>query len=127
MTRIAPNPYSPYADADPTTRHIFEAFAFLGNPHPGGLVPAACGRLAVVPEETLRDATGGDGTLLEGLCPVCLAAMNGEELPEDTRPVGQCRECESATDHDGLCALCRQDKHEEWWPTRNADTKEPAQ
>lgn len=126
MTTIAPNPHSPYADADPNYRHIFAAFTFFGDPHPGGLVPTACERLAVVPEEPLRDANAGDGTLPDGLCPACLAAMRGEELPEDIRPVTDCRECESRTEHDGLCALCRQEKHEAWWPTRDTATKEPS-
>lgn len=117
MATIAPNPYSPYADADPNVRHIFPTISFFGMPDPGTLTPTGCERLAVVPEETLRAADEGD-ELPDGLCPACLAAMRGEELPEDARPVAQCRECEAWTDHDGLCAVCRQEKHEQWWPTR---------
>ncbi|GAQ52104.1 hypothetical protein [Streptomyces acidiscabies] len=34
------------------------------------------------------------------------------------RPSSECGECGSATWHGELCALCRQEKHEAWWPTR---------
>lgn len=112
MARIAPNPHSPYADADPQYRHIFPTIIFFGDPEPGALLTAGCERMAVVPSEPLRNAA--DGGLPDGLCPACLAAMRGEELPEDIRPVAQCRECESPTHHDGLCALCRQTNHDEW-------------
>ncbi|MFB6934550.1 hypothetical protein [Streptomyces chartreusis] len=115
MTTLAPNPHSPYADADPTKRHIFAAFAFFGDPTPGGLVPTACERLAVVPEEPLT-GTSPDAELPDGLCPLCVAVMQGGDEPR--HPVTDCRECEAVTDHDGLCALCRQEKHDAWWPTR---------
>jgi hypothetical protein len=116
MTTIAPNPHSPYADADPQWRHIFPTITLFGHPKPGGLATAGCERLAVVPEEPLRDTA--DGELPDGLCPACLAAMRGEELPFDARRIGPCGECGCSTDHDGLCSMCRQDKHDEWWPTR---------
>lgn len=118
MTTIAPNPHSPYADADPNSRHLFPSYAFFGAPTPGGLATTGCERLAVVPEEPLKDAA--DGILPDGLCPACLAAMRGEELPEDVRPVTDCRSCDSSTYHDGLCAMCRMEAHEAWWPTRDA-------
>ncbi|WP_225825647.1 hypothetical protein [Streptomyces naphthomycinicus] len=116
MTKVDPNPHSPYADADPNYRHIFATIAFFGDPAPGRLVPTACERLAVVPEEALRDTHAGDGTLPDGLCPICVAVMQGGD--ELRHPVTGCRECEAVTDHDGLCALCRQEKHDAWWPTR---------
>lgn len=50
--------------------------------------------------------------------------MAGETY-RDERPLTECSECDSLTHHDGLCALCRQKKHEAWWPTRNDATKEP--
>ncbi len=112
MTRIEPNPTSPFADADPSVRHIFPSPIFFPSPQPGVLAVAGCERMAVVPSEPMRDAAAGD--LPEGLCPGCLAAMRGEELPADVRPVADCRECGSLTDHDGLCAVCRQEAHEEW-------------
>lgn len=118
MTRIDPNPHSPYADADPQYRHIFPTFIFCDAPAPGSLALAGCERLAVVPAEQLRSAA--DGELPDGLCPACLAAMRGEELPTDARPVSQCRSCECFTDHDGLCALCRQEAHAKWWAERVA-------
>ncbi|MGQ4350491.1 hypothetical protein [Streptomyces sp. SAS_275] len=113
--RLTPNPHSPYADADPNHRHVISGTSFLGNPTPGGLIPTACERLAVVPEEPLRDAYQ-DATLPAGLCPDCVTVMQGGDVP--ARPVTNCRECESLTAHDGLCALCRQEKHDAWWPTR---------
>lgn len=118
MTTVTPNPYSPYADADPQYRHIFPSPIFFPDPIPGGLALAGCERMAVVPTEPLQDAQAGDGILPDGLCPACLAAMRGEELPEDARRVASCRDCGCSTDHDGLCAVCRQEAHEAWWPTR---------
>jgi hypothetical protein len=115
MASLAPNPYSPYADADPKTRHIFASPIFFGLPDPGVLAPTACEAMAVVPEEQLT-TTGPDAELPEGLCQICVNVMQGGEAP--ARPVSNCRECECFTDHDGLCAVCRQEKHEEWWPTR---------
>lgn len=110
MTRIEPNPPSPFADADPQYRHIFPSPVFFPPPRPGVLALAGCDRMAVVPSESLRDAAAGE--LPDGLCPGCLAAMRGEELPADARPVTDCRECGSRTDHDGLCVMCRMDGHE---------------
>lgn len=104
MTTVAPNPYSPYADASPEYRHVFATPVFFGDPVPDVLMIALCERLAVVPETPLQDPNADDGTLPDGLCPACLAAMRGEELPEDIRPVGNCRDCGCSTDHDGLCA-----------------------
>lgn len=115
--RLAPNPHSPYADADPNHRHVISGSSFFGNPTPGGLIPTACERLAVVPEEPLRNAYD-DATLPDGLCPDCVTVMQGGDAP--AQPVANCRECESLTAHDGLCALCRQEKHDAWWPTRGA-------
>lgn len=109
--RVPPNPHSPYADADPQYRHIFPTVIFFGPPKPGQLVTAGCERMAVVPDEPLRTA---DGELPDGLCPACVAAMRGEELPADARPVSACRDCGGSTDHDGMCALCRQGAHEAW-------------
>lgn len=112
MTRIEPNPPSPFADADSQYRHIFPSPVFFPDPKPGVLALAGCDRLAVVPSEPLRDTA--DGELPDGLCPACLAAMRGEELPADVRPVADCRECGNRTDHDGLCVMCRMDGHETW-------------
>lgn len=116
MTRITPNPYSPYATADPTTRHILPSPIFFPQAAAGVLAPTACERMAVVPEEPLRDALAGDGTLPEGLCPACVTVMQGGQPP--ARVSSECRACESPTWHGELCALCRQEKHEKWWPTR---------
>ncbi|MEU9014286.1 hypothetical protein AB0D12_31855 [Streptomyces sp. NPDC048479] len=121
VTAVAPNPYSPYADASPQRRHIFLTSSFFGDPKPGVLTPTGCERLAVVPEEPMRDANSGDGILPHGLCPACLAEMRGEELPEGVQPVADCRACGSSTDHDGMCALCRQEAHDDWWPHRDQD------
>lgn len=126
MTTVTPNPYSPYADADPQYRHLFPTITIFGDPIPGGLALAGCERMAVVPVEPLQDANAGDGTLPDGLCPACLAAMRGQELPDDAQQVTNCRDCDSRTDHDGLCAVCRQEAHEDWWPHREQDVTEEA-
>jgi hypothetical protein len=114
-TTVPPNPYSPYADADPNYRHLFHSPVFFNDPAPGVLAPTVCERLAVVPE--LLIVTGLGRELPDGLCPACVTVMQGGDEPR--HPVSDCRECESVTGHDGLCALCRQDKHEAWWPTRD--------
>lgn len=117
MTTLTPNPHSPYADADPTYRHMIPSFFLCAPPKPGVLALTGCERMAVVPEEGLRAA--GVGPRPDGLCPACLAAMRGEELPLDVRPTANCRECHALTAHDGLCAVCRQEAHETWWLTRD--------
>ncbi|MFB8101327.1 hypothetical protein ACFC3O_00570 [Streptomyces sp. NPDC056007] len=115
--RIAPNPPSPYATADPNTRHLLPGL--FGEPRPATLAPTGCDRLAVVPAEALR-AAGDSNAFPPGICDTCIAAwyaaLRGQELPDD-RPTTDCRECQSQTRHDGLCALCRQDAHEEWTRT----------
>lgn len=120
--RIPPNPYSPYADANPNARHLIASF--LGSlPEVGVLTLAGCGRMAVVPAEPLTDVTdlllaGRTGELPPGLCADCVgvAAGDGEPLP----PVpGTCRDCDSPSSHGDLCALCRHELHSKWWPTRD--------
>jgi hypothetical protein len=85
---------------------------FFGPPAPGGLALAGCERMAVVPDEPMRTANPNE--LPDGLCPACVAAMRGQELPDDTRPVTDCRTCDGRTEHDGVCALCRQELHDQW-------------
>ncbi|MFF3511570.1 hypothetical protein [Streptomyces sp. NPDC002573] len=116
MTTLTPNPHSPYADADPTSRHIFTTLIFFTAPEPGVLAPTACEALAVVPEEQLTE-TRPDAELPDGLCTVCVSVMQGGNPPN--RPSTECGECGSPTWHGALCALCRQEKHDAWWPTRN--------
>jgi hypothetical protein len=115
--RIAPNQYSPYADAHPDVRHLIEALPFASQPKPGVLAPVACGGMAVVPPEPLRVAATGE--LPAGLCTACVrvAFYGGAPDPPER---ATCRECGGGSSHGDLCALCRQDLHEEWWPTRDA-------
>jgi len=108
--RLTPNPYSPYATANPDIRHILPFLAFLGDPKPGSLVLTGCEYLAVAPEQTTGTQPGAD--LPDGLCPACVAAMNGADGAN--RPASPCRECGIRTTHDGLCALCRAEMHDEW-------------
>ncbi|GGV46112.1 hypothetical protein [Streptomyces spectabilis] len=115
MTKLDPNPRSPHADADPQYRHLFPAPLFFPAPQPGALALTGCMALAVVPDGPLSE-TSPDGELPEGLCPDCVAVMRGGEPP--ARPVTTCRVCSERTRHGGLCALCRQDAHETWWPVR---------
>lgn len=115
MTTIAPNPHSPYADADPQWRHIFPSPVFFPQAAPGVLALTACEGMAVVPETLIETEPGVP--LPDGLCPACVTVMNGGKPPK--RPSSECKECDAATWHGELCALCRQAKHEAWWPTRD--------
>ena len=112
--RIAPNPHSPYANADPNVRHIFPSPVFCPAPTPGVLAQAACDLMAVVPDELIETEPGA--TLPDGLCADCVTVMQGGRPPK--HPSSECGECGSATWHGALCALCRQEKHDAWWPTR---------
>lgn len=119
--RLTPNPHSPYADAGPNYRHLIPSFFGLA-PDAGGLAVAACGGMTVVPEETLGDATdalreGRTADLPDGLCPICVSVATGRQAEPPGTP-GVCRECSTRSSHGDLCALCRQDAHDEWWPTR---------
>lgn len=127
--RVSPNPFSPYANADPDVRHLVPSLFGFG-PTAGVLALTACERMAVVPDEPLRDATGRLGDLPPGLCPVCVSVATGEGAPGGGDP-DVCRECGDGSSQGEWCALCRQDLHEQWWPTRNVNaalgTSEPAQ
>ena len=121
-TKIAPNPYSPYADADPDLRHSI-ASLFGSLPDAGVLCLTACERLAVAPPEGLkRDVLDeiAAGTLPEGMCPTCIAVVTGKGSAERRNPA-VCEECGGDSSHRGLCALCRQELHKQWWPTRNSE------
>ncbi|WP_460071119.1 hypothetical protein [Streptomyces sp. YKOK-I1] len=123
MAKLAPNPHSPYADATPDVRHIFPSPIFFPQAAPGVLALTACEGMAVVPEQMTE--TGPDAELPEGLCPDCVTVMRGGEPP--ARSSSECGQCGSATYHGALCALCRQEGHEDWWPTRlGADYVQPA-
>lgn len=119
MTALTPNPHSPYADADPAYRHLLPALFGIA-PKAGVLAVAACGGMAVAPE-TLGDATDALvasrlSDLPEGLCPTCVAVANGQQ--NEPRPASQdCSLCDGTSSHGSLCALCRQDLHDEWWAT----------
>ncbi|MFV2172292.1 hypothetical protein ACFHW2_12090 [Actinomadura sp. LOL_016] len=120
--RVESNPHSPYADANPNARHLIPSFFGL-TPGPGVLALAACGRMAVVPAEALTDVTdllaaGRTGELPPGLCADCIGAATDTGRPLPPVP-GTCRECGSGSSHGDLCALCRQEAHEAWWPTRD--------
>ncbi|MFB4265361.1 hypothetical protein [Nonomuraea sp. GTA35] len=118
-TKIEPNPYSPYANADPEYRHLILSLFGL-KPSAGVLCLTACDRMAVAPEEPLQEATDklGDGGLPDGLCPSCVAMARSGEAPVPPRPQ-ECRECGDLGSQGEWCALCRQELHEAWWPTRN--------
>lgn len=128
--RVSPNPYSPYANADPTVRHLVPSL-FGCDPRPGGLVTAACGPMVVVREGPLGDATdalaeGRLDDLPDGLCRSCVLAATswgGIERPTVTQ---QCAECGGQSSQGEWCALCRQDLHDEWWPTREQTSADPA-
>lgn len=117
MSRVAPNPYSPFADAEPELRHLFPVPAFINAaPEPGRLTATGCNRLAVVPADVVEIAP--TDALPDNLCPVCVQTMHADSLPSDRRPVAACHRCLAPTRHDGLCALCRQSMHEHWQAER---------
>ncbi|GAA4225977.1 hypothetical protein GCM10022254_09350 [Actinomadura meridiana] len=131
-TRIPPNPHSPYANALPNARHLLPVPIFFPPPIPGKLALTGCARMAVVPTETLRDVTdlieaGRIGELPPGLCVECVTAATGgdPEDPEDDHPAiapMACRDCGGLSSQGVWCALCRQELHDAWWPTREAAT-----
>ncbi len=129
MTKLSPNPYSPYADADPNFRHLVPSL-FGAAPEPGGLAVAACGGMAVVPEGALGDATdalreGRLDDLPEGLCPDCLAVATGEGIEAGAHvSPGTCSECGDRTLHGTCCAVCRQDLHDQWQANPDTTPKE---
>lgn len=120
MATITPNPYSPFADADPGKRHVFAMPAFLIQvpPQPGELLVTGCSRLAVVPDEVQEKTPSAE--IPDGVCDLCVAALRSDTILEDARPLSACGDCGGPTRHDGLCALCRRRKHEQWWAALSA-------
>jgi hypothetical protein len=119
--KIAPNPFSPYANADPDLRHAFPSF-FGALPNPGVLTVTGCRRMAVVPESTPRDVLDeiAAGRLPQGMCPVCMKAATEGEQGISSLPAQKCQECEGGSSQGAQCALCRQELHDIWWATREA-------
>lgn len=119
---VAPNPYSPWADATPAHRHILpvpELLAAAGaTPVPGTLAPTGCGRLAVVPADVLE--IGPDREMPANACPRCFDAMREGQPRQLPGPAMPCVDCGTATLHTGLCPLCRQERHDAWWAARKA-------
>lgn len=124
--RVEPNPYSPYATADPDLRHMFVPF-FGGIPDAGVLALAECERQAVVPADTV-DCTDAvmEGRLTDlppGLCPVCITVATGQGEPGQQHPE-TCRRCEGVSSQGEWCAMCRFELHEEWWANTHRVTPE---
>lgn len=107
VTIIDPNPFSPFATADPAARHIFPGPPPL---RPGALLIAICNELAVVPD-VLSDAA--TTPLPDNICGLCLGVVDGLVLatPEYSE---ECTGCGGSTVYGGLCAACRQRAHDEW-------------
>ncbi|MGI5286599.1 hypothetical protein ACQEVF_25125 [Nonomuraea polychroma] len=125
MTRVEPNPYSPYANADPDVRHLFAVPSWLmASPRPGTLTPTSCGALAVVPEAPIK-ITPGD-PLPEGVCGACARAHAADTVVARTGPLTDCQECGLGTTHGAICAMCRGDLHEAWWLVKNTANAECA-
>ncbi|MEU9349048.1 hypothetical protein AB0D74_48410 [Streptomyces sp. NPDC048278] len=121
MTTVQPNPYSPYATADPQVRHLFPTL--FGPPTAGALLPTGCLELAVVPDEPLE--TDPAAELPAGVCPGCAAALRGIGVL-DLRPHTACRTCPGQTRYNELCAVCRAKAHELWADTRVHAAPPPA-
>lgn len=112
--RIQPNPHSPYATADPTTRHLFPVLPLLGPPLPGMLALTGCVLLAVVPDTVQQINPAAPP---EGLCQVCTAAAFDNTPPPD-RDVHPCPGCGAPTHQPQRCAVCRMEAHDEWRATQ---------
>ncbi|WP_214327882.1 hypothetical protein [Nonomuraea sediminis] len=109
-TRVAPNPPSPYATADPSVRHLFPVPAFLkAPPLPGTLAPTGCAELAVVPPAPIELMPGQP--LPDGLCAGCIASLEADTIQANTGPVTACDRCGMTTSHGRWCALCRAELH----------------
>jgi hypothetical protein len=123
MTCVPPNPYSPWATAPQDTRHLLPSL--LGRPPvPGRLARTGCGRLTVVPDTEPTDATDlieehRFGELPPGICVDCVKAA-GDGYPP--LALGICAECGCGSVDGDLCARCRQNRHDAWWPTRSEGT-----
>jgi hypothetical protein len=109
---LAPNPHSPFATADPQTRHLLPNLSIFGTPRPGVLHPTSCGELAVVPDGKLGLLNPADPP--EGLCAACLRAARTGREPKSTGDPTECTRCDSLTWHGELCAVCRQEMHDAW-------------
>jgi hypothetical protein len=118
-SKIEPNPYSPYANADPAYRHFVPGF-FGMVPESGVLSLTACDLMTVVPEEPLRETNFDD--LPEGLCPSCVAMAKDGQAPVLARPQ-ECKECGSLGSQGEWCALCRQKLHAAWWATKGTESR----
>jgi hypothetical protein len=119
---LTPNSYSPYADADPNYRHLIPSL-FGIDPIPGKLTVAACGGMVVVRDGAFDDATetldaGRTEDLPPGMCPICIAVASGQQH-EPPGQRGTCSRCDGGSSHGDMCALCRQELHDAWWPTRD--------
>ncbi|ROO82634.1 hypothetical protein EDD29_0115 [Actinocorallia herbida] len=117
MTKLSPNPPSPYATANPEFRHLIPSFLGV-SAVPGMLAFTTCDRMAVVPDSEPGDATdiliaGQLADLPEGLCPDCIAVATGQAVTGTTRMTGECSECRGGP-QGVLCSLCRQSLHSEW-------------
>jgi len=125
---VAPNPRSPFADADPAYRHIYPQLSLFPDPEPGVLALMACDGVAVIPTEPLEDIN--PESLPDGLCPACLEAVRAgrpaHRSDGDTVSRTPCRQCESLTSRDGLCVLCRQEAHDQWWSANHDSVPGPA-
>lgn len=107
---LTPNPYSPYADADPAYLHTFPG----ETPPPRNLTLTNCQFLAVVPEGPPLVITPDDPRP-DGVCPECLpaaASTAGDDWPGNLH---QCRECHHWSRHRVMCGACRQNLHVAWW------------
>lgn len=126
--RIAPNPYSPYANTDPNQRHLIPSF--LGAPpNPGVLALTACERMTVVPDGTLGEATDAlrEGRLDDvppGLCRSCVLVATATGGADFRQSPQACEECGGQSSQGRWCALCRQELHEKWW-AKYADGPQP--
>lgn len=124
---VTPNPYSPFATADPSLRHIIPVLRLLNAaPIAGGLSTTGCGQLAVVPADVIEVRPGHPFPAIA--CRACIAAMNADRIDNPAAERLPCSNCESLTPYPGLCILCRQERHDAWWTEQaHADAAQRAE
>lgn len=121
MKTVPPNPYSPYATANPAERHLFRTI--VGPPSAGALLHTCCDGLAVVPEDVIELDPAAE-QLPDGVCATCVAVFRGLTVPI-AKVETACVECGTITILNHLCALCRSQAHLLWARVRTTTVPPP--
>jgi hypothetical protein len=119
---LTPNPYSPYATAQPGVRHIFTSSPFLlGERVPWVLGTTACRNLAVVLDEPVLPFDKASSP--PGICPTCLAAVRGQMVISAGEELTRCDLCRAKTRQGQWCSPCRESLHRAWWAEQRKEER----